>query len=253
MILHLSELISRAVEQTLEDKITIAFSGGVDSSVIATIAKKHVQVELFTAGVPGSEDLEVAEVVASQLGLPLHKVSISEDSLLQTYEKCHKILPLELIKLEIFVPVYYVAEAAASKGHKVMLFGTAAEELFVGYERYYTYKEEGKDVDAILKDEFKTLPQRDIGWVKKVCRYFDIEARFPFYNKDLAEAMFSVPIEERMDDYELKKTALRDAAKVLGVPEIAFKRRKRAMQYGSGVHKLLIKHADEINAKYSSK
>jgi asparagine synthase (glutamine-hydrolysing) len=159
-------------------------------------------------------------------------------------------LPLDFLKLEILVPVYYVSEGAAAKGHRAVLFGSAAEELFVGYERYYQYRDEGKDVESILREEFRTLPQRDLSWVKKVCRHFGVDARFPLYNKELAEIMFSVPLEERMDDREMKKGILREAAKVLGAPDLVLKRKKKAMQYGSGIHKMLIKRIGEINKFY---
>ncbi len=250
MILQLSELISRAVEQNLEDKIAVSFSGGLDSTVIAAIAKKHAQVELFTAGVEGSEDLEYAERAASDLGLPLYKSIICEDAAMETYGRIHSMLPMDFLKLEILVPVYKVAAAAAERGHQAILFGSAAEELFVGYERYYVYRDEGKDVDGILREEFRTLPQRDLSYVKKVCRGFELDARFPLYNRNLADLMFSVPIEERMDDRELKKSALREAGKILGAPEIVLKRKKKAMQYGSGIHKMLMRRVDEINRVY---
>ncbi|MBI5051345.1 hypothetical protein HZC08_01160 [Candidatus Micrarchaeota archaeon] len=100
---------------------------------------------------------------------------------------------------------------------------------------------EGKDLDSILREEFRTLKDRDIGMVKKVCYKLGIEARFPFYNKELAELVFSIPLSERIADRELKKGVLREAAKFLGVPETAVNRRKKAMQYGSGVHKVLLK------------
>lgn len=250
MILPLSELISRAVEKTLEDKVAISFSGGVDSTLIATIAKKHSDVELFSAGTEGSEDLAYADKVASELGLPLTIIPIEEKSAMEVYGKCHSFLPLDFLKLEIMVPVYFTAEAASKKGHKVMLFGSAAEELFAGYERYYIARDEGKDVDSMLKEEFRTLPQRDMAWIKKVCRCFDIDARFPFHNRKLGELMLSVPLEERMDDRVMKKGLLREAAKVLGAPELALKRKKKAMQYGSGVHKMLMRNIKEINKNY---
>lgn len=250
MILQLSGLLSRAIEQALEDRVAIAFSGGLDSAVIAAIAKKHADVELFTAGVEGSEDIIYAEKAAQSMGLPLTVARIDENKAMAAYAKCHSLLPIDFLKLEILVPAYCAAEAAASRGHSVMLFGSAAEELFAGYDRYYIYREEGKDVNALLREEYRTLPQRDMAYLKKVCRCLGVEARFPFYEKELAAAMFSVPIEERMDDRNLKKGILREAAKVLGAPDIAIKRKKKAMQYGSGVHKMLFKRVDDINRQY---
>ncbi len=250
MILHLSEILSRAVEQSLEDRVAISFSGGLDSTVIAAIAKKHANVELFSAGVEGSEDLHYAQKAASALGLPLTVIPIDEKAALEAYKRCYAALPMDFLKVEILVPVFFVAAEAAKKGHSTLLFGSAAEELFVGYERYYVYKDEGKNLDSILEEEFRTLPQRDLAWVKKICRLFNVDARFPLYNKDLAKLMFSVPLEERMDDRELKKGVLREAGKMLGAPDIVLKRKKKAMQYGSGVHKMLIRHVDEINKNY---
>ena len=248
MILPLSQLMRRAIEQTLEDRIAIAFSGGLDSSIIASIAKKDSEVELFSAGVVGCEDLPASEKVAFELGLPLVEVIMDEGKVMDAYRKCHSILKLDLLKLDILVPVYCVAEAASKKGHKIMLFGSGAEELFVGYERYFKY--EGNDLDSVLREEYRTLIHRDIGWVKRICRHFCIDARFPFYDKELSQAVFAIPLKERMHDRELKKIVLREVGKMLGAPPTALKRKKKAMQYGTGVHKIIIKHADEINREF---
>ncbi|MFH1520998.1 MAG: asparagine synthase C-terminal domain-containing protein [Candidatus Micrarchaeota archaeon] len=250
MVMELKELLSRAVEESLEDKVAISFSGGLDSTIIAAIAKKHSQVELFTAGVKNSSDMEYSERIAKEWNIQLIPVIINEQNAIKNYGNCSKLLQLDFLRLEIMVPVYAVAEAAAKKGHKVLLFGTAAEELFVGYERYYLYKQQGKNLDAILKEEYKNLPQREIAWAKKVCREFGIEARFPLYNKELAKFMFSIPLEERMEDYDLKKGLLREAGKILNVPEPVLKRRKKAMQYGSGIHKILMRKRTELDKLY---
>lgn len=250
MILPLVSLIQRAVERALEERVAVAFSGGLDSGIIALIAKKHAQAELFTAGMDGCEDLAAAEKAAAEMKLPLTRVCVDEKGALDAYAKCFSLLPLDLSKLEILVPVYCAAEAASRKGHRVMLFGTGIEELFVGYERYYLYRDEGRDLEKLLKEEFRTLPQREIAWIGKICRHFGIEARFPFYDRELADLMFSVPLEERMHDRELKKTILREAAKMLGAPELIVKRKKKAMQYGSGIHKVFMKHAGELNRAY---
>ncbi|HLD59486.1 MAG TPA: asparagine synthase C-terminal domain-containing protein [Candidatus Bilamarchaeaceae archaeon] len=243
MIPELAELLSSSVEECLEDKISVSFSGGLDSSLIAHLAKKHSRVSLLTAGTATSQDLEYAEKVAQQLSLPLQELIFEKEEIIETYKTCYELVPGDLLKVELLVPVYKIASNCKNE---VLLFGSAAEELFVGYHRYYTYHGEGKDLDAILKDEFKNLQKREIAWVNKVCRSFDIEARFPFYNRKLAEFVFSIPLEARMAEKELKKGLLRDAAKLLGLPELARTRKKKAMQYGSGIHNYLLKHANEL-------
>jgi asparagine synthase (glutamine-hydrolysing) len=223
MIPELSELLRDCIAQTLEDKVAIAFSGGLDSTLIAAIAKKEATtLELFSCGTDGSDDLEYSMKAAKKLKLNLNRT--------------------------ILVPVYKSAEAAKNAGHEVLLFGAAAEELFVGYERYYTYQEKGNDLTKILREEFKTLKDREICWIKKVCRKFDIEARFPFYNRKLEKLVRGIPLDVLMENKKLKKGVLREAAKMLGVPQIVIERRKHAMQYGSGIHKVIMRNSEMLNA-----
>ncbi len=250
MIPELASLLKSSVAKCLEDKVSVAFSGGLDSSLISHLAKQHAEVELFTCGTTISQDRKYAAEIAKILKLKFFDLLVDEKEILDIYGECYKLVPSSLLKDELLVPVYRICQEAANGSHSVMLFGSGSEELFVGYERYYTYLSEGKDLDSILKEEFKTLNQREIGWVKKVCRKFNIEARFPFYDQELAKFVFEIPIEQRMADKELKKGILREAAALLGVPELAVKRKKQAMQYGSGIHKILLKHSKEINNKY---
>lgn len=250
MIPELASLLRSSIAEKLEDRVAVSFSGGLDSTVIAQVAKQDVEVELFTAGVEGSPDLEYAQKVAGLMGLPLKKAVMTRDDILDSYKQCYSLVPMELLKVEILVPVWKVAELAAKSNHQVLLFGAAAEELFVGYERYFQYVDEGKDLDSILREEFRNLQQKEINWICKVCRKHGLEARFPLYNPKLASFMYEIPLEERMSDRELKKPILREAAKLLGVPDLVINRRKHAMQYASGIHKIILKNAEELNRKY---
>ncbi|MFH1394011.1 MAG: asparagine synthase C-terminal domain-containing protein [Candidatus Micrarchaeota archaeon] len=250
MIPELSSLIRSSIAETLEDRIAVAFSGGVDSTVIAQVAKRDAEVELFSAGMEGCPDLEFSEKAAGLMGLPLERILMEKEDILEAFEKCYSVAPNELLKVEILVPVWAAAKRAADKGHSVLFFGAAAEELFVGYERYFVFRDDGGDLEKLLKDEFKGLAQREISWISKICRKHGLEARFPLYNRKLADFMHSIPLDERMGGRELKKPILREAAKMLGVPDIVLKRRKQAMQYGSGIHKVIMKNADELNRKF---
>ncbi len=252
MIPQLAEMLKFSVEEKLEEKVSIAFSGGVDSTLIATIAKGCAETELFCSGMDGSPDMEYSKKIAEILELPLISTYLDEGTVLDSFGKCHEILKLNLLKVEILVPVYCAAKTAAEKDHEVMLFGAAAEELFIGYERFFTYADEGKDLDSILRGEFKNLKCREINWISKICRKNGIEARFPFYNHKLEQMVSEIPVNERMSDKELKKPILREAAKMLGVPNVALRRKKHAMQYGSGIHKVIMKNADLLNDEHYS-
>lgn len=253
MIPELAQLLRASVEECLEEEIAVSFSGGIDSTLISHIAKKNCSVYLFSSGIENSEDLNYSKKVAVQLDVFYQPILLEENSILKLYEEIYRIIPAELLKIEILIPIYAAAKKAKERGLEAMLFGSGAEELFVGYNRYYTYLEEGKDLDSILKEEFKTLPKKDVGLISKVVRKVGLEPRFPYLNRKLAEYVFSIPLEKRMEERELKKGLLREAAKLLGVPEIALKRKKRAAQYGSGVHKILLKNSEELNERFPPK
>lgn len=194
--------------------------------------------------------MENSRKIAEELGLKITQIIVEEKQILETYGKVYQLLPLDMLIVEILIPVYLVANAASEEGYTTLLFGSGAEEVFAGYEKYYRAREEGKNVEVMLREEFRTLTERDIKYVKKICENFGIEAKFPFYNEELAELMFSVPIDERLDNRQIKKGILRKAAELLGVSKTARERKKQAMQYGSGIHKIILKKAKEINKKY---
>lgn len=250
MIPEIAQALERSTEKCLEERTAIAFSGGLDSSTLATIAKKRSEVLLFSAGTADSPDLAAAETVAKDLGLLLEKIILDEGKIISLYEKIHSFHPAPLPKIEIGIPIMAACEAAAKRGLDAILFGSGAEELFVGYERYYVYLEEGKDLDSILKREFDALNEGDVGMVRKIAYKCGLEARFPFCDRHLASLVFQIPLQERMAERELKKGILREAGKLLGVPESALGRRKKAAQYGSGVHKIVMKNSDALNIKF---
>ncbi len=253
MFPELAKLLESSIEECLEDEIAIAFSGGIDSTLLATIAKKNCNTHLFCAGTKDSDDLENAQKIANDLNLNLDLIILEEDNIFEYYKEIYKIIPSTLLKIEILIPIFACAKKAKEKNLGAILIGSGSEELFVGYHRYYTYFEEGKDLDLILKEEFRTLIKRDAGMISKVCNSIKIEARFPFLNKNLGNYVFSIPLLKRMEDSELKKGLLRDACRLLKVPQKAIERKKKAAQYGSGVHKILIKNSDFILDNYPEK
>ncbi len=252
MFSKIATLLRQSILESYSSKTAISFSGGIDSTVILTLLKNQ-PLGVFSLGVEGSADLESSRKIANELGVKLSELVVDEKQILEAYEKVYMLLPMDLLTIQILIPVYLVAEAASKAGYKTLLFGSGAEEIFAGYEKYYRAFEEGKDVESMLREEFRTLPDRDIAYVKRICNHLGIEARFPFYNKELADLMFTVPINERLDNRQIKKGILRQAARLLNVPQLAIERKKQAMQYGSGVHKIILKNAKILNEKYPAK
>lgn len=240
---EVKELLRRSIGKCLEKKVAIPFSGGLDSSVMAWIAKEKSDVCLITVGTKESEDVLFAKKYARKWKLPILVDILDEKDILSLYSKCSRLLKTkDLLQIELAVPVYECARIAKENGLKIMLSGQGAEELFVGYERYYEYLEKGGDLGGLIESEIKNIHERELGRNGLIASQFGIEARYPFLDKSLIAVVLSIPIEERIEEKgRVKKPLLRAIAKELGLPKEICTRKKRAVQYGSGIHKVLMK------------
>lgn len=238
----LAQLLYKSIERSLDQNSAIAFSGGLDSSTLATVAKKVAKVQLITVSTEEStQDLEAARAVACELGLALHEVILTPKILEEDFWLCWDMMQGSMTELELMCGTLECAKKAHELGCSTMLMGTGSEELFVGYSKYYIALKHGLDLQAILSKELSTLAQRDIARIKKVCEKYRIKAKFPFLDEEFAEAIKEIPLSEKLDDGDMKKPLLRKIAAALGVPKTAIFRPKKAMQYGSGIHKMMEK------------
>ncbi|VVB58451.1 Asparagine synthase [Candidatus Anstonella stagnisolia] len=238
----LSELFFNSVKHSCNTSTAILFSGGLDSSLIATVAKNFCSPLLVTAGLEGSSDLEAATLVGEKLGLDHVKVVMDEKEIIRVYNKWYRLARGgQLNKIELMVPVFACCQQAAKKGRWNVLLGSGAEELFVGYDRYFDYLQQKKDLKKILEDELLKLPTGDCAATDMVARSFGMTVKYPFLNAQFAQEVQALPMKERIGTRENKKPLLRKIAAEFGVPTLAVERKKVAMQYGSGVHKVLMR------------
>jgi len=133
-----AEVEAAVVSRLVSDvPVGVFLSGGVDSSIIAAVAKLHApDVSTYSLGFPGlpGDELQYAEEVARHLGTR-HR-SFHFDS-----GKFHDLLPQVAAALDeplgdqAMLPLFWLCREAA-KEVKVVLSGEGGDELFSGY-RYY--------------------------------------------------------------------------------------------------------------------
>jgi len=236
----LEESIRRRVHGVKE--VAVAFSGGLDSSVVAFLASKcSVKVNLIHVSLENQEETEDAIAAADALNLPL-QVNLFKDS------DVEKILPKVVslieepdpIKASIGVPFYWAAECAAEADFKVVLAGQGADELFGGYQRYVNeYCRDGsekvrrtmfRDVVGIYESNL----ERDL----KITGWHDVELRLPFASFDIAKFALSLPIECKIEQKPetLRKLVLRRMAQNAGIPASIAEKPKKAVQYSTGIN-----------------
>jgi asparagine synthase (glutamine-hydrolysing) len=244
MVQKLADMFTNSVRNTCQGEVAILFSGGIDSTAIATVARRFTTPLLITAGVEGSSDLEAAKKTAAELGLPHKVVVLTEAEIISVYKKCYKIRRGDLLKVELMVPVFKCCREAARSGKWRILSGSGAEELFIGYDRFFRHK--GKRLEALLRKEIKELPSGDCNAQDLVAKNFGMRATFPFLYPPFVDAILSLPLSDRLGTITDKKPLLRKIAAKLGVPQDAIDRKKKAMQYGSGIHKILLRNIKQI-------
>lgn len=238
--LNISKILEKSILDSTDAKTAVSFSGGLDSSLICHVATKKNPVGMICVGLENSADLIYSRQIAQFIKSPYFPVVLSKEMVLDAFDEVDKLLNVDdKLKVELMIPVYFVAKIASENGYSSVMLGAGAEELFVGYKRYYTDQFSLDKLDDILRSDYQKLPTHELLWATKICKHFGLTAKAPFCIPQLEEAAFSAPLDLRMKDPELKKHLLREAAKLLGVPKIAIERKKLAMQYGSGLHKLL--------------
>lgn len=226
-------------------KIAVAFSGGLDSSLTALLAKKvGVKVHLVHVSLENQRETLQAEEAANLLELPFHKYLYSEGDVEQVLSKVLQCVEIpDPLKISIGIPLYWAAERAAELGFKVMLTGQGADELFGGYKRYLTVSSRfGSDfAEKVMANDVLKLHEDAFEMDFKICSFHGVELRLPFASYPLVEFALSLPLTLKIasTNDHLRKFVLRKTAEKLGLPKRIAYKPKKAVQYSTGVDKAL--------------
>ncbi len=242
----LLEEIHKAISQTVtEKKIGIAFSGGVDSSLIAKICSQMgYDVTLLTIGFANSHDIEFSKEVNQILKLPHKILEIKPDEFDKISTKIKSTIMTDNLSWnENSIAFYHVAMLARSLGISVVVTANGVDELFCGYNAYRDAIKSGEKkvmelMDSKLENEIRMMEA-----VNNVCSEFGVKILQPLLSEEFIKYAKTVPISDKIkDENDLqRKHIIRELALQIGVPQIAANKRKKALQYGSQIHKALIK------------
>jgi asparagine synthase (glutamine-hydrolysing) len=247
----LQKLLELSVRKRLLNikKVAIAFSGGLDSSVIGALAKKcKVEIDLIHVSLKDHPETEPAKRAAEELNLPLQLHFFSDIDVGKTLPKVIELVEEpDPIKASVGLSFYWVAEKAAQAGFDVLLAGQGADELFGGYQRYVNdYIIHGDEhVGRVMFEDVAKIHESNIERDVKICDFHDVELRLPFASFEVAEFAMSLPIDlkiERKPD-SLRKLVLRKMAEDLGLSKMIVQKTKKAVQYSTGINEAIKKLA----------
>jgi asparagine synthase (glutamine-hydrolysing) len=223
-----------------EKSVAVAYSGGLDSSVVARCAMNHSRVVACSAYVDDAADSRRAEEGAASLGVELVARQLSFDSLSDALARLDLPFEATLMDKSLWCLYYWVAKCALDAGAGVLLLGQLADELFGGYAKYSEALNMRGDQAArtMMENDLREYKIRGRARDLAACKGF-VQAKLPFEADKVVSFASKLPMSYRIRNGE-RKALLRRAAVLLGVPTQLASAPKKAAQYSSGIQKLVV-------------
>lgn len=243
-LLHfLDQSISKKVKNL--EKCAIAFSGGIDSSLIAFLVKKYVKkVQLIHVSIANKQETNYAEKVAKILDLPIKIFQYAESEVEEIISKVLWVIEeSNPLKVSIGIPFYWTAEKAKQMGFNVLLAGQGADELFGGYKRYLDLylSEDKKTTKNQIYADIINIHENNLSRDMKICDFHGITLFCPFLSTKLVDFALRLPVELKLEKKtrSLRKRVLRQAGYDVGLSSLIVNKPKKAIQYSTGVNNVL--------------
>ena len=238
--------IQNSISETIpKKKIGIAFSGGVDSTLISKICSDmNYDIILLTIGFPDSHDILFAKEVNEFLKYSHHTLEIDSDTFSIVSSKIKQTIKTDNLSWnENCIAFHYVSKLANNLDLDTVVTANGIDELFCGYNAYREAFSGGESkisevMDAKLDNELKMMKA-----VNLVASEFGVKILQPLLSSKFIKYAKTIPISEKIHDSEdlYRKHIIRKLASEVNVPELSCTKRKKALQYGSKIHKALLK------------
>ena len=222
-------------------RIGVAFSGGVDSTLLATICKNlNIDTTLLTVGFPDSNDIEFSKSISQKIKMNHKILEIDKDDFSTFSKKVKNKIPCRnLSHLENCIAFSYIAQLAINNDLSVVLTANGFDELFCGYNNFRYIFNQGNDtinrtIESKILKELELLNE-----IKQVVEKYNVSILQPFLSKGFISTAMKFPINNKIISYDdvLRKHIIRKIALSFELPSEVIIRRKKALQYGSLIHK----------------
>ena len=243
------EALELAVRKRLMAEVPygVLLSGGLDSSLIASIAARETEkaaaamthdgvdankeltgvdgkgslhsagwskLHSFAIGLPGAPDLIAAEKVAHFIGTIHHSHTFTlEDGLDALDDVIHHLETYDVTTIRASTPMYLLSRKIKAQGVKMVLSGEGSDEIFGGY-LYFANAPSAEDFHAECVQRVKNLHYADCLRANKSTMAWGLEARVPFLDKNFLEVCMNINPEDKLIDMKagkIEKYALRKA------------------------------------------
>lgn len=243
---ELDRVLSKAVRTRCRglSRAALGFSGGIDSSLLAHyLDDAEVMIDPICVGMEDSKDFGAAELSADSLGLAVRLKSFTLEDVEEDLDTVlWSVEEPDPVKVGVALPLHWAARSATESGNMAFFTGNGSDELFGGYHRYAReYSNIGERVGAIMFNDLVHSHEVNFARDHKICADEGLELRLPFADANVIEFGLSLPLELKLpsDHRSPRKLILRALARKIGLPDEITSKRKKAVQYSTGVHKAL--------------
>jgi asparagine synthase (glutamine-hydrolysing) len=247
-------LLDQAVHRSLtSNKIGILLSGGLDTSIIATISRSYARPSTYTVALEGAPapDVEYSSLIARELGFD-HKVHyLDEAEVNELITPVVKVLgTFDPMEVRNSLTIFAGMRVAKEDGIEIILTGDGSDELMAGYSFFFNLKKEKLDLE--LQKLWGSMSFSAIPLAKSL----GLVAKIPFLDPDFKSYAMSLDSKYKIgvkDGEVYGKWILRKAYEGILPQEITW-RTKTPIECGSGTTTLPQLFASRISdAEFNEK
>lgn len=236
---NIHDKLVAGVEKRLvaDAKVGFLLSGGLDSSLVCSIAAKKSEAPIKTFAIGMSEDaidLKYAKEVAEFIGSDHKEIIMTKDDVLSSLETViHLLGTFDITTIRASMGMYLICKAIHEQTDiRVLLTGEISDELF-GYK----YTDFAPSAEAFQKEAEKRIRELHMYDVLRADRCISVnslEARVPFGDLDFVKYVMAVDPEMKLNKYGKGKYLLRHAFEGDYLPESILYREKAAFSDAVG-------------------
>jgi asparagine synthase (glutamine-hydrolysing) len=212
----INELLTSGVVKRLDSDAPLGFllSGGLDSSLVCSIAQKHSAEPIKTFAVGMSDDaidLKYAKEVADYIGSDHTEIIITKEDVLSSIKEVVRTLEsYDITTVRASIGMYLICKKIKEQTNiKVLMTGEVSDEIF-GY-KYTDFAPSGQEFQAEAVKRVEELYMYDVLRADRCISGNSLEARVPFSDTKFVQYVMSIKPTIKMNSYGHGKFLLRKA------------------------------------------
>ena len=236
---NIHDKLVKGIEKRLDSDAPLGFllSGGLDSSLVCSVAAKILQNPIKTFAIGMSEDaidLKYAKQVADYIGSDHREIIIDKDTVISSLDTVIKILgTFDITTIRASMGMYLICKAIHEQTDiRVLLTGEISDELF-GY-KYTDFAPSALEFQKEAEKRVRELHMYDVLRADRCISVNSLEARVPFGDLDFVKYVMSIDPAKKMNVYGKGKYLLRHAFEGDYLPHSILYREKAAFSDAVG-------------------